>query len=119
MKRARKRELADWFNAAYSISTSARAGSPDYRAKGKPLNEFLAMQVREGSQVRVRFGFERFHVMFRLEGWQKRKRVLRLYRLEGLQLRRKKRRLKRASHARIAVREKAGHPDESWSMDFL
>jgi len=90
-----------------------------YQSKGSPVNEVLAKRIREISAIRVRFGFQRIHVLLRREGWKvNRKRVLRLYRLEGLQLRRKKRREKRPSHARV-TREEASRQDERWSMDFV
>ena len=90
-----------------------------YRPKGNPVNEVLSKRIREISAIRVRFGFQRIHVMLRREGWKvNRKRVLRLYRQEGLQLRRKKRREKRPSHARVA-RDVASRQDERWSMDFV
>lgn len=90
-----------------------------YRPKGNPINEVLSKRLREISAIRVRFGFQRIHVMLRREGWKvNRKRVLRLYRMEGLQLRRKKRREKRPSHARV-TRDVASRRDERWSMDFV
>lgn len=89
------------------------------RPKGNPFNAALLKRIREISAVRVRFGYQRIHVLLRREGWVvNRKRVLRLYRQEGLQLRRKQRRLKRVSHSRTS-RESASGRDQRWSMDFV
>ena len=83
------------------------------------MNEVLSKRIRELSASRVRFGFQRIHVMLRREGWQvNRKRVYRLYCEQNLQLRRKKRRIKRASHSRVE-RERATMANERWSMDFV
>jgi len=118
--------LAEWVKTAYGINSSracrlsglTRSGYYR-RPKSNPFNEALSKRIREISAVRVRFGFQRIHVMLQREGWAvNRKRVLRLYRLEGLQLRRKKRREKRPSHAR-AIRDVASRRDERWSMDFV
>ena len=112
--------------SAYSVSTSraCRLAGLDRsgyyrRPKGNPVNEVLTKRIREISAIRVRFGFQRIHVMLRREGWKvNRKRILRLYRQEGLQLRRRKRRLKCASHGR-ADPGRAAVRDQRWSMDFV
>lgn len=126
MKPARKKELAEWLKAAFGISSSRACrlsglvrSSYYYRAKPDPINEVLTKRIKELSASRVRFGFQRIHVMLRREGWQvNRKRVHRLYCQQDLQLRRKKRRVKRASHSRVA-QERATMANQRWSMDFV
>ena len=101
MKPARKKELADWLKSVFSISSSRTCRLSGlvrsiyyYRVKPEPINEVLTKRIKELSASRVRFGFQRIHVMPRREGWQvNRKRVHRLYREQKLQLRRKKRRI--------------------------
>jgi len=77
------------------------------------------MRIREIAPDRLRFGFQRIHVVLRREGWKvNRKRVHRLYRLEGLQVRMRVRRRKRLSlHRGPAPRPTA--LGERWSMDFV
>jgi putative transposase len=49
------------------------------------------MRIREIAAVRVRYGYQRIHILLRREGWMiNRKRVYRLYKLEGLNLRSKR-----------------------------
>ena len=69
--------------------------------------------------VRPRFGFQRIHVMLRREGWMvNHKRVHRLYRLEGLQLRRRiLRRKHQCLHRGIVPKAMTRH--EHLSMDFV
>lgn len=82
------------------------------------MNEALAKRIKELAASRIRFGFQRIHILLRREGWKvNRKRVHRLYCLEGLQLRRKKAK-KRVSHSRVE-RDRAIKADERWSMDFV
>ncbi|RYD39284.1 MAG: transposase [Verrucomicrobiaceae bacterium] len=125
MQPVRRRELAGWVKSVYSVSTSrvyrlAGLDRSGYcRPEGNPVYEVLTKRIREISATRVRFGFQRIHVILRREGWKvNRKRVLRLYRQEGLQLRRRKRRLKCASHGRVYP-GRASVRDQRWSMDFV
>jgi putative transposase len=77
------------------------------------------MRIREIAAVRVRYGYQRIHVLLRREGWLiNRKRVYRLYRLEGLNLRSKRPR----RHVSAMHREKrpgASAANDQWSMDFV
>ncbi len=110
---------------AYSISARRACGLTGlarslnyYKPKRNPMNDALAKRIKELAASRIRFGFQRIHILLRREGWKvNRKRVHRLYRLEGLQLRRKKVK-KRISHSRVQ-RDKAVKADERWSMDFV
>jgi putative transposase len=75
--------------------------------------------MREITQVRVRFGYRRVHVLLKREGWQAGKdQVYRIYREEHLQLRSK--RPKRRKMA-VARRERFSpkRPNEAWAMDFV
>lgn len=120
--------MAEWVKEAYGV-TSSRAcrlsgltRSGYYRRPtSNPFNEALSKRIREISAVRIRFGFQRIHVMLRREGWAvNRKRVLRLYRQQDLTLRRRKRRVKNVT--RLEERREAKRAlqtDDRWSMDFV
>ena len=120
-----KRGLVEWLKAGFSISTQRACrlvglarSSYYYREKPNELNELLRRKIREISAKRVRFGYQRIHVMLRREGWRvNRKRVYRLYREEGLQIKRKKGK-KRPTQSR-GNREEATRPNERWAMDFV
>lgn len=74
--------------------------------------------VRELAQARPRFGYARFHVLLRREGWVvNKKRVHRIYGEEGLSVRLTHRR-KRVSHLRV-VPSAPSLVNERWSMDFV
>jgi putative transposase len=67
------------------------------------------MRMREIAAVRVRYGYQRIHVLLRREGWLvNHKRVYRLYCLEGLHLRHK--RPRRHVSAGSSGGAGAGHP---------
>jgi len=71
------------------------------------------------AQTRIRYGYQRIHVVLRREGWHvNRKRVHRLYRLEGLNLRHKRPRRHKSSMQRIH-RLPAERINPCWSMDFF
>ena len=79
----------------------------------------IRQRMRELAVLRPRFGYERFHVMLRREGWRDgRNRVHRLYKLEGLQVRMRVRRKKRLSLHRGAAPVPAGR-GQYWAMDFV
>ena len=64
------------------------------------------MRILEIAAVRVRFGYQRIHILLQREGWMiNRKRVYRLYKLEGLNLRSKRprRHVSAANWERIPV----------------
>lgn len=47
----------------------------------------LIVRIREIAAARVRYGYQRIHVLLRREGWHiNHKHVYRLYRIEGLSL---------------------------------
>ena len=79
----------------------------------------LRMRIRDLAQTRVSYGYRRFHVLLRREGWKvNHKRVYRLYCQEGLMLRNKKPK-RHVSCQRRMERPVATGVDESWSMDFM
>ena len=78
----------------------------------------LAVRTKEISEVRVRYGYRRVHVLLRREGWTvNMKRTYRIYRELGLQLRNKTPtrgvRAKQREGRCLATR-----PNETWAMDF-
>jgi putative transposase len=78
----------------------------------------LRQRLRELAAVRVRFGYRRWTVLLRREGWRvNAKRIYRLYGLEGLEVRTKPRK-KLASRLRVPL-PAATRPNERWSMDFV
>ncbi len=79
----------------------------------------LRARIREIAYSRIRYGYQRIHIILRREGWKvNHKRTHRLYRLEGLNLRYKKPRRHKSSSQRI-TRLPAEHVNECWSMDFV
>lgn len=79
----------------------------------------LRIRLRDLAASRVRYGFQRLHLLLVREGWKvNHKRIHRLYKEEGLQLRLKKTGKKRASVPRVPP-PPASAPNERWSMDFM
>jgi putative transposase len=77
------------------------------------------MRIKEITEVRVRYGYRRVHVMLQREGWHiNHKRVYRLYSQQGLALRSKRPRRHRSAYAR-QPRVMAKAINEAWSMDFV
>ena len=79
----------------------------------------LRKRIREITETRVRYGYQRIHVLLRREGWPiNHKRVYRIYCEEGLNLRRKRPR-RRVSAAHRVKRPQVDGVDQCWSMDFV
>jgi putative transposase len=75
--------------------------------------------MREITQVRVRYGARRIHVLLRREGWAvNHKRVHRIYVQAGLNLRAKRPRRRKAAAPRMD-RPILTAPNQLWSMDFV
>jgi putative transposase len=75
--------------------------------------------MHEIAQVRVRYGYRRFHVFLKREGWSVgRNLVYRLYREEGLALRRWRPRRRKAAVNREA-HYRALRTNDAWSVDFV
>ena len=90
-----------------------------YYRSVRTYDKALRQRIREIAQVRVRYGYQRIHVLLKREGWLvNHKRVYRIYCEEGLNLRRKrpKRRVSAAHRHRRPELEKI---DQCWSMDFV
>jgi putative transposase len=79
----------------------------------------IRLRMHEIAQVRVRYGYRRFHVLLKREGWSVgRNLVYRLYREEGLVLRRWRPRRRKAAVNREA-RYRATRVNDAWSVDFV
>ena len=89
-----------------------------YRSR-RPEQTPLATRIKEIAASRVRYGYQRIHVLLRREGWQvNHKRVYRLYRLAGLSLFERRPRRHRSARQRQAL-PVAQQLNECWSMDFV
>ena len=91
----------------------------DYYKSHKDPQELPRMRLRDLAFSRIRYGYRRFHVLLRREGWKVNlKRVHRLNRLEGLSNRKKTPRRKVSSQKR-ENRPLVQSPNQVWSMDFM
>jgi putative transposase len=89
-----------------------------YRARRRDQTP-LVNRIKEIAAARVRYGYQRVHIVLRREGWLvNRKRVYRLYRLEGLSLFQRRPRRHRSAMQRSRP-PGAQAMNESWSMDFV
>ena len=89
-----------------------------YRARRKDQTP-LVNRIKEIAAARVRYGYQRVHILLRREGWRvNRKRVYRLYRLEGLSLLQRRPRRHRSAMQRNRP-PGAQARNECWSMDFV
>lgn len=79
----------------------------------------LRQRIREIAETRVRYGYQRIHILLRREGWHvNHKKVYRLYCEEGLNIRRKRPR-RRVAAAHRVERPSVSSIDQCWSMDFV
>lgn len=89
-----------------------------YQTK-RPEQTPLKHRIREIASTRVRYGYQRIHILLRREGWKvNHKRVYRLYREMGLSLRMKVPKRRRSARQRVE-REAPGRKNHVWSMDFV
>ena len=89
-----------------------------YRSRRRDQTPLLT-RIKEIAAIRVRYGYQRIHVLLRREGWQvNHKRVYRLYRQEGLSLFQRRPRRHRSARQRQAL-PAASRVNECWSMDFV
>lgn len=125
VKPSRKRELVDElirrfgtsFRQACAVLQLSR--SVYYYRSVAPDQTLLSMRIKEITEVRVRYGYRRVHVLLRREGWNiNHKRVYRLYALQGLALRTKRPRRHKSAQPR-QPRPIAQAINEAWSMDFV
>lgn len=126
MKASQRREAVGYLRSHYGVSERRAylvVGQPRsvqwYRCR-RPPQDALKRRIKELSEVRVRYGYKRIHVLLRREGWRiNHKRVHRLYCELGLQLRsRRPRRHVSAAH-RQPPKRLARRVNEAWSMDFM
>ena len=125
MTLGRCRELVCYLQQSYAVSKRRGCGvlcfsrTPHRYVSIRDDQAPLKLRIREIAEARVRYGYQRIHVLLRLEGWLvNRKRVYRLYKEEGLNLRSKRPR----RHVSGAHREQlppATTPNDRWSMDFV
>lgn len=79
----------------------------------------LSLRIKEIAETRIRYGYERIHVLLRREGWLvNHKKTYRIYCQEGLHLRRKRPR-RHVSAAHRLSRPALSSIDQCWSMDFV
>ena len=103
---------------ACDVMRQARSGLV-YKPVRKILDTPLTQRIEEIAQTRVRYGYQRIHVLLRREGWPvNHKRVHRLYKLAGLNLRSKRPRRRKAAADRLD-RPVLTAPTQNWSMDFV
>jgi len=89
-----------------------------YRSRRRDQTPLLT-RIKEIAAIRVRYGYQRIHVLLRREGWQvNHKRVYRLYRQAGLSLFQHRPRRHRSARQRQAL-PAASRVNECWSMDFV
>ncbi len=79
----------------------------------------ITQRIREIAETRVRYGYERIHVLLRREGWLiNHKKTYRIYCQEGLHLRRKRPRRHVSGQHRMQ-RDPVFDINQCWSMDFV
>lgn len=78
------------------------------------------MRLIELSNIRVRYGVQRLHILLRREGWKdNHKRIYRIYCEEGLNLRRKRNKRIKSARSWVPTNGIASILHECWSMDFM
>ena len=103
-------------NALHIVRMSA--SSYGYRSRRRDSSA-LSMRIKEITQTRVHYGYQRVHALLRREGHRDNiKRVYRLYREMGLSLRLKPPRRNKAAKLR-QPKQIALTANEMWSMDFV
>ena len=125
MKPDRRREVVKKLEASYGVSErrACRAmafprATHRYQSVRDDRAE-LRIRLRDLAASRVRYGYQRLHVLLRREGWEvNHKLVYRLYCEEGLQMRTKTPRRHRSCRVR-RQRPRASQANASWSMDFM
>ena len=125
MRPVRKRKLVDEMRSDWGVSIRRACGvflvdTSTYHYKSRrPGQAGLEQRIREICQTRVRYGYQRVHVLLRREGYcHGQNKTRRIYRELGLQLRNKtpKRRVK----AKLRDdRRPATRTNETWAMDFV
>ena len=86
----------------------------------RPSQAALRRKIRELAQSRIRYGYQRVHILLRCQGIHvNQKRIHRLYCEEGLQMRARRRRRPVTAASRQPPRTRPQAPNVAWSMDFV
>ena len=116
--RSLRRQLSV-LQAAYRVSTRRACEviglyrATYYYQSHRPSDTALRHRLKELAAVRIRYGYQRFYILLRREGWQvNHKKVYRLYCEEGLNLR-----SKRPPQRRVAAHRLA-RPENRVTLDF-
>ncbi len=89
-----------------------------YKSRRDP-DTALRQRIKEIAATRMRYGYQRIHVLLRREGWLvNHKKVHCIYKEEGLNLRSKRPRQRVAAVHRME-RPELSSIDQCWSMDFV
>lgn len=125
MKPARKRELADDLQYRFGASQTQACwvmmiSRSLYHYRSCAMDQtLLVLRIKEIAATRVRYGYQRIHVLLRREGWPiNRKRVYRLYRMQGLSLYQRRPKRSRAAQQRQGNAQVTAI-NECWSIDFV
>lgn len=102
------------------VTTLVGLSRASYYYKPHPRDDrAVRTRIVEIAETRVRYGFQRIHVLLRREGWLiNHKKTYRIYLDEGLNLRRKRPR-RRVSAAHREKQPAASSFGQCWSMDFV
>lgn len=126
LKPVQKRELARVIQNDFRVSTRRSCRlvhvhpSVYYYHPHRRDDTALRMRLIELSNIRVRYGIQRLHILLRCEGWKdNHKRVYRIYCEEGLNLRRKRNKRIKSARNRVPTNGVASCLHECWSMDFM
>lgn len=126
MKPARKRQLVTQLQDCYGVSVKkacalvGQSRTVYHYVSIRPEQAPLRQRIKEIAASRVRYGYQRIHILLRREGWLvNRKRVHRLYREEGLNLRHIKRNRRHLNALRKALATMPQRNNECWAMDFV
>jgi putative transposase len=122
---AQKKKLAQGLQQDYQVSIQRACQvirlfrSAWYYRSRRRDDRAVRERIKEIAAIRVRYGYNRIHTLWRREGWKdNRKRVHRIYKEEGLNLRSKRPRRNKAAAHRL---ERPG-PERLYqccSMDFV
>ena len=89
-------------------------------ASVRPSQAALRQKIRDLARSRIRYGYQRIHVLLKREGIHiNKKRVYRLYCEEGLQIRVRRPRRHVTAASRQPPRARPQGPNMAWSMDFV
>lgn len=117
--------MVDFLHVAYRVAIRRACSAVKlsesvyhYRSRKLPDNALIG-RIKEIAATRVRYGYQRIHILLRREGWQvNHKKVHRIYREQGLNLRSKRPR-RRVAAAHRMERPELNDMDQCWSMDFV